>query len=386
MTGGSLDAHVVVDGRAGFRLDATIIMEPGETLAVMGPSGAGKSTLLQAIAGLVRLRDGRVRIDDWEVAARRRHVPPAQRGVVLLGQEPRLFPHLSARENVAFGLRARGVARAVAVGDADEWLWRVGLPGAGDHRPRELSGGQQQRVALARALATSPKLLLLDEPLSALDAQTAGDVRTLLREQLHATHATAVVITHDAVDAAALGRRLLILERGRVTQEGAVAEVLQTPATHFVAAVAGMNRIVGVAQDGGWRHPDSPAELVAADAASRAAASAAGGALAALVRPSAVRLEPVADLSWTGALRLPAEPTPPGEWLARIVRLEPTPAGARVHVADPPLAADVTADVVAAAALAPGMPVRVRVAACDVRFAPAGDEVRGDAAAPGPGS
>lgn len=386
MTGGSLQAHVVVDGRGGFRLDAALAMQPGETVAVMGPSGAGKSTLLHAIAGLVRLRDGRIRIDDWEVAARRRHVPPAQRGVVLLGQEPRLFPHLSARENVAFGLRARSVARSVALGDADEWLWRVGLPGSGDHRPRELSGGQQQRVALARALVTSPKLLLLDEPLSALDTQTAGEVRTLLREQLHVTHATAVVITHDAVDAAALGRRLLILEQGRVTQQGAVAEVLQTPATDFVAAVAGINRVIGVAHDGGWRHPDSAAELIAADGSSQAAAAATGHRLAALVRPAAVMLEPVADLSWTGAMRLPAQPSAPGEWLAKIVRLEPTPAGARVHVAEPALAADVPAERVASARLVPGMVVRVRVAASDVRLARVGEDLRGDAAAPDPGS
>jgi molybdate transport system ATP-binding protein len=127
MTGGALDARVIVGRRAGFRLDATVTAEPGEIVAVMGPSGAGKSTLLAAIAGLVKLDDGKVVIDGWDVASvtPRRHVPPSQRGVVLLGQEPRLFPHLTARENVAFGPRAHGVARDIARGDADEWLWRA---------------------------------------------------------------------------------------------------------------------------------------------------------------------------------------------------------------------------------------------------------------------
>src|SRR5690606_18590494 len=162
----------------------------------------------------------------------------------------RLFPHMSARDNVAFGLRARGVARPVAAREADAWLERVGLGGWGGRRPSELSGGQQQRVALARALATHPRLLPLAEPLTALDAETAGDVRGLLHEQLTAVRATAIVVTHDAVDAAALARRLLVVEGGTVVQEGPVQRVLAAPATRFAAAVSGLNRLVGVARDG----------------------------------------------------------------------------------------------------------------------------------------
>ncbi|MFT4229725.1 MAG: ATP-binding cassette domain-containing protein [Microbacterium sp.] len=373
MTGGALEAHVVVGRARGFRIDVAVAAEPGETVAVMGPSGAGKSTLLNAIAGLVRLDAGAVRIDGWEVAsARRRHIPPSQRGVVLLGQEPRLFPHLTVRDNVAFGPRARGVSRDVARGDADEWLWRVGLPGMGPHRPAELSGGQQQRVALARALATSPKVLLLDEPFTALDPETAGDLRTLLHDQLHSTRATTLVVTHDAVDAAALASRLVVVEAGAVTQEGPVADVLALPATRFAAAVAGTNRLVGVARDGGWWAGTADVEvaLAAADAESRALAAVDGTALAALVRPSAVRLRRAAEQTWTGALRLAQDAEPDeGGWLARIVRLEQTPSGARIHTAEPPVVVDVPADTVAALHLAPGLPVRLHVDPADVRFA-----------------
>jgi len=377
MTGGALEAHVGVGRRAGFRLDVALSAEPGEIVAIMGPSGAGKSTLLSAIAGLVRLDEGRIVVDGWEVASSRprRHVPPAQRGVVLLGQEPRLFPHLTARENVAFGPRSRGVARDVARGDADEWLWRVGLPGSGGHRPDELSGGQQQRVAVARALATSPKVLLLDEPLTALDAETAGDLRALLHEQLHATRSTTLLVTHDAVDAAALAQRLVVVEDGAVTQEGTVREVLTTPATRFAAAVAGTNRLVGVARHGGWcaRTGDTEIVLRSADSASRAAAREDGTPLAALVRPGAVRIEPVHEESWTGALRLAAQAAPEeGSWLARIVRLEQTPAGARIHTESPAVAVDVSADAVAERGLAAGLPVRLRVAPADVRLVAAG--------------
>ncbi|MFT4220775.1 MAG: ATP-binding cassette domain-containing protein [Microbacterium sp.] len=374
VTGGALDARVVVGRRAGFRLDVTVAAAPGETVAVMGPSGAGKSTLVSAIAGLVRLDDGRIAIDEKDVsrAKPRRHVPPALRNVVLLGQEPRLFPHLTARENVAFGPRARGVDKEVARRDADDWLWRVGLPGSGPHRPAELSGGQQQRVALARALATSPKVLLLDEPFTALDAETAGDLRALLHEQLHATRSTTLIVTHDAVDAAALASRLVIVENGAVTQEGAVAEVLAMPATRFAAAVAGTNRLVGVARRGGWSSGDGEADVVldAADIQSRAAAHAEGAALAALVRPGAVHLEPVVETSWTGALRLARDTAPErGSWLARVVRLEQTPGGVRVHTADPVVAVDLPADAAAAQGLVAGMPVRLWVDPADVRFA-----------------
>ncbi len=370
MTGGSLDAHVVVARRGGFRLDTALAVAPGEIVAVMGPSGAGKSTLLGAIAGLVRVRDGFVRIDGAD-AAGRRPLPPQKRGVVLLGQDPRLFPHLSARDNVAFGLRSRGADREHARREADEWLWKVGLDGVGAHRPSELSGGQQQRAALARALATEPRVLLLDEPLTALDPETAGDIRALLHEQLLHSKTTAVIVTHDAVDAASLATRLVVIEGGRVTQDGPVRAVLTAPASRFAAAVAGVNRVVGRADRGAWRTSANGADVVltTTDADSRAAAEADGAELAALLRPGDVRLELAPETSWTGALRLAreAEPTA-GSWLARVVRLEQTPAGARVHTAEPPVAVDLAAADVAALDLAPGVVVRLSIDPTAVRF------------------
>ncbi|WP_298865704.1 ATP-binding cassette domain-containing protein [uncultured Microbacterium sp.] len=239
MTGVGLDAAVQVQ-RAPFTLDARLQAAPGEIVAVMGPSGAGKSTLLGAVAGFVPLTAGSVALDGRVVQdAAGEDVPPRERGVILLGQQARLFPHLSARENVAFGLRARRVSRRAARASADAWLERVGLPDLGDRRPARLSGGQQQRVALARALATSPRVLLLDEPLTSLDPATADGIRSLLREELAETGTTAVLATHDATDAVALADRLVVLEAGRITADGAPDDVLARSATPFIAAVAG---------------------------------------------------------------------------------------------------------------------------------------------------
>lgn len=239
MSGAMLDARVRVE-RGRYVLDAHVHADGGEIVAVMGPSGAGKSTLFSALAGFVPLAGGHVQLDGRTVeAASGPYVPPRERGIVMLGQEPRLFPHLSARENIAFGPRSRGTARARARHDADAWLERVGLAGMGARKPAHLSGGQQQRVALARALATSPRVLLLDEPLTSLDPATAAGIRALLTEQLAATGTTALVATHDAVDAASLATRLIVLEEGSVTQAGPVHAVLDAAATPFVAVVSG---------------------------------------------------------------------------------------------------------------------------------------------------
>ncbi|HEX5857861.1 MAG TPA: ABC transporter ATP-binding protein [Microbacterium sp.] len=370
--GASLDARVGIARRTGFRLDVAVSAAPGEIVAVMGPSGAGKSTLLEAIAGLVRITDGSVRIGERDVASTRPplHMRPEARGVALLGQDPRLFPHLSARENVAFGPRARGVAKAQAARDADDWLWHVGLPGIGDRRPAELSGGQQQRVAIARALAASPRLLLLDEPLTSLDPETAGDIRGMLQTQLAEAHATAVFVTHDAVDAVAVASRLVLIEDGRVTQAGDVRDVLSSPATRFAAAVGGLNRLEGTAWAGGWRSDDGGMVLRAEDVASEAAAERDGDALVAVFRPDAVRLERPPEPTWTGAMKAPDNGTDTDSWLSRVVRLEQTPAGVRVHTAEPAVAVDVPTGAVADLRLSAGAPVRLRVAPSEVRLQP----------------
>ena len=370
MTGGALDARVVVD-RSAFRLDARLAVAAGETLAVMGPSGAGKSTLLAALAGVIPLDDGHVRVAGVEVSGAHT-VPPQRRGVVLMGQDARLFPHLNAHDNIAFGLRAHGASRHEAHASATRWLDRVGLGGYDGRRPDALSGGQQQRVALARALATSPRVLLLDEPLTGLDAETAGDIRALLAEQLAETRMTSIVVTHDALDAASLADRLLLLEEGAVSQEGEVRAVLASPATRFGAAAAGINRLLGTARGGAWEltGPDGTVRLRADDPESQAAAAHDGVALVAFVRPSAVSVTPVAGPAGGHPVELAG--TDAGSWTARIVRLEQTPTGALVHLDTPSLRAEVAADAVAAWGLAPGVTVRIAIAAADVRFARAG--------------
>lgn len=259
MTAAALDAHVVV-ARSRFTVDVELEVPAGGTLAVMGPSGAGKSTLLQALAGLVRLDAGAIRLGGDLLAGGPSgvHREPAARGISLLGQDPRLFPHLSVRENIAFGPRARGVAARAARADAEVWLERVGIAGTGELAPDALSGGQQQRVALARALAVEPRLLLLDEPLTSLDVATAAEIRVLLRAQLATTGVTSVVVSHDAADAVGIAERLVIVEDGALVQEGAVAEVLAAPRSRFAAAVAAAHRFDGEADSGQTGPQDRP--------------------------------------------------------------------------------------------------------------------------------
>jgi len=340
-----LQSHVIVR-REHFTVEVALQVAVGETVAVMGPSGAGKSTLLQALAGLQSLDAGEIAVEGRvvdRVSKPRVRTPPMDRGVVLLGQEPRLFPHLTVRENVAFGPRAAGTdVRAARVG-ADDWLVRVGLPGAGDRMPRDLSGGEQQRVAVARALAASPSVVLLDEPLVALDPETAGDIRRMLREQLAST--TTVAVTHDAADAVALAERLLVVEAGRVTQSGPVREVLAAPASGFVASIAGVNRLVGVADGGGWRRGEM--RLTSAAAGSRALAATDGAALAAVFRPGDVRVDG-GEQSWS----------------AVVTRVEPTLGGMRVHTDAG--AVDLSLD--AGAGAAPGDVVRLQIDPALVRF------------------
>lgn len=269
------------------------------------------------------------------------------RGIVLLGQDARLFPHLSVRENVDFGPRAAGKDARAARDSADDWLARVGLPGAGDRMPRELSGGEGQRVAVARALAASPRVVLLDEPLVALDPATAGDIRQMLREQL--TGITTIAVTHDAADAVALADRLMVIEAGQVTQSGPVRDVLATPASGFVASIAGVNRLVGVAAGGGWRNGDL--RLASTDAASLAIAAVDGTPLAAVFRPGCVRV---------------VDETDADAWCNEITRLEPTLTGVRVQTASG--AVDVS--LAEAAGLSPGDTVHLRIDPEQVRFVP----------------
>ena len=246
MTATTLAAAVTVV-RGEFQLSLNLEVEAGEVVALVGPNGAGKSTALRAIAGLQPLSGGDVRLDDRCLADVDGGVDlaPEQRGIGVVFQDYLLFPHLDARDNVAFGLRARGVPRSEARRRAERALGDVGLLEESGHRPAQLSGGQAQRVALARAMVTEPRLLLLDEPLAALDSATRVAVRSDLRHRLAAFPGAAVVVTHDPVDAFVLADRLVVLEGGRVVQQGAPAEVARQPRTPYVAELFGLNLFRG---------------------------------------------------------------------------------------------------------------------------------------------
>ncbi|MFI8348289.1 ABC transporter ATP-binding protein [Streptomyces sp. NPDC085596] len=237
-----LDARLVVD-RGNFRLDVGLRAAPGDVVALLGPNGAGKTTALRALAGLVPLSDGHLRLDGTALE----RTPPENRPVGVVFQDYLLFPHLSALDNVAFGPRCHGVGKAEARAQAATWLERMGLADHAGAKPRRLSGGQAQRVALARALATHPRLLLLDEPLAALDARTRLEVRSQLRRHLAEFEAVAVLVTHDPLDAMVLADRLVVVEHGQVVQEGTPTEIARHPRTDYIAQLVGLNLYRGEA-------------------------------------------------------------------------------------------------------------------------------------------
>ena len=221
-----------------FVLDVALQAGTGRTVAVVGPNGAGKTTLLRALAGLVRLDRGRVEIGNrlMEDVYGGTRLPPDQRPVGMVFQDLLLFPHLDVLDNVAYGLRRRrSLPKREARGQAGPWLDRLALAPLAHRRPAELSGGEAQRVALARALATEPELLLLDEPLSALDASARPAARELLAAHLAGITAVRLLVTHDAGEAAALADQVVVLEAGRVVQQGTAAELRASPASPYVA-------------------------------------------------------------------------------------------------------------------------------------------------------
>ena len=239
--------------RSEFALRADFEVAPGEVLAVLGPNGAGKSTLLSVLAGELVPDRGRVELDGtaWLDTERGVNVPTHRRGVGLLAQQALLFPNLTARDNVAFGPRAAGSSKSGARGIADRWLSEVDSSALAGRRPDQLSGGQAQRVALARALAAEPGLLMLDEPLAALDVDAAPAMRGLLHQVLRKQEHPTVLVTHDVLDAVVLADRLLVLLDGEIVEQGPTREVLARPTEPFTARIAGLNLLVGKAVDDG---------------------------------------------------------------------------------------------------------------------------------------
>lgn len=232
--------HARVRARRGpCQLDLDLTIEAGETLALVGPNAAGKSTLVDVLCGLWPLDDGEV-VHRGRVLERPRErirLPAAAREIGLVPQGLALFPHLDALDNAAYGLRARGVAPIEARRRAHEWLARLGVDAAAHQRPATLSGGQAQRVALARALAFDPPLVILDEPLAAIDVPARRATRGLLRGLLRDRPGARLLITHDPRDALALADRLAVLEGGRITRHGPLEECLADPRSPFLAAL-----------------------------------------------------------------------------------------------------------------------------------------------------
>jgi molybdate transport system ATP-binding protein len=247
-----LVAEIGLQRSGGFSLDLELSIPVGRTAALLGPNGAGKSTTVAAIAGLISIERGRIEIggQSMDNPATGTFAPPEARRVGVVFQDFLLFPHLRVGENVAFGLRSRGVPKRDALQRADEWLDRVGLAGFGRRLPGSLSGGQSQRVALARALITEPDLLLLDEPLSALDVTTRAELRRDLSKHMAGFRGARLFITHDPTEAFLMADEIHIIESGTITQSGSPDDIRMRPHTRYAADLAGSNLVKGRAHDG----------------------------------------------------------------------------------------------------------------------------------------
>ncbi|MFJ8659533.1 ABC transporter permease [Streptomyces sp. NPDC093795] len=339
--------HAQVDGFTELVLDA----EPGTTIAVVGPNGAGKTTLLRALLGLTPRAHAVLRLGDTDVTG----LPPHRRQVAWVPQDGALFPRLSALANTAYGLRARGVPRAEARREAQRWLDRLGVGHLAHRRPAELSGGQAQRVALARALAARPRLLLLDEPLAALDQTTRAHVRHTLRSHLAGFGGVCLIVTHDPVEAVSLADRVLVLQDGRPLQDASPAEVSRHPRSPWVARMLGRNAWPGTATATGL-DLEGGGTLVTAEQPPP------GTPALAIIAPEAVavhRERPGGSPRnvWPGTVR---EITASGSRLRVLVTSDRAPA----------LVAEITPQAAAELGLADGVPVWTGVKATEVTVVP----------------
>ena len=335
-------------------LDMQLTIGEGEVVALLGPNGAGKTTLLRAIAGLVPFSSGRVSLDGHvlEDVAAAQYVPTERRPIGVVFQDYLLFPHLSVLDNVAFSLRSRGMPRRAADEKAVEWLDRVGLQSYSRAKPAELSGGQRQRVALARALAPDPRLLLLDEPLAALDVTTRAEVRRDLKRHLASFRGIRLVVTHDPLEAVALADRLIVMEKGHLVQTGTPAEVTERPRSQYVADLVGVNLLNGEADHGLVRMRGG--QVIAA-------AGAESGAVFAVIHPRAVAIH-----------HSRPEGSPRNVWSGRASNIELMGNRVRVRIGgEVPLVAEVTPSAVKELDLVEGGEVWLSFKATDVGVYPA---------------
>ncbi|MEU7015146.1 ABC transporter permease [Streptomyces sp. NPDC046385] len=339
--------HAEVTGYTQLTLDA----EPGTTIAVVGPNGAGKTTLLRALLGLTPRSHADLTLGGTDVTA----LPPHRRRVAWVPQDGALFPHLTALANTAYGLRAQGVPRAEARHEAQNWLDRLGVGHLAHRRPAQLSGGQAQRVALARALAARPRLLVLDEPLAALDQTTRAQVRHTLRSHLTGFGGVCLIVTHDPVEAVSLAGRVLVLEDGRALQDAEPAEVTRHPRSPWVARMLGRNAWPGTATPDGLAL-DGGGTLISAEAPP------AGTPALAIVAPEAVSLH-----------REKPTGSPRNVWPGTVREITASGSRLRVLVASddaPDLVAEITPQSAAELGLADGVSVWVGVKATETTVVP----------------
>jgi molybdate transport system ATP-binding protein len=332
-----------------FSIDAQLACEPGETVALLGPNGAGKSTVLRAIAGLHPIEDGCIRIDHTPVdePASNTFIPPEHRRIGMVFQDYLLFPHMTVRQNIEFGPRNFRLDTR-----HHQWVDALDLGELLDRKPAQLSGGQAQRVALARALTTNPRALLLDEPLAALDAATKASVRGELRRFLQRFEHGTLLVTHDPLDALVFADRIVVVEAGRVTQEGPTAKVASEPSTEYLAELLGVTLIRGSVHSGTVQC-DGGGELITA--------SPLEGRVAVVVRPQAISLH----------VHQP-EGSARNVWRTRIADVHAQHDQTRVTLEGPPmLTAAVTPAAVAELHLAPGQEIYASIKATDIAVYPA---------------
>jgi molybdate transport system ATP-binding protein len=353
MTPGASDG-LVVDAevrRGGFTLTVSLAAAAGQVLGLLGPNGAGKSTLLAAVAGLAPVSSGHIALagqvmDDADTGT---FVEASRRPVGFVFQNYRLFPHLTVAENVAFSPRARGMGRQAARSAASHWLSRLGLTDLAQRKPDQLSGGQAQRVALARALAGQPALLLLDEPLSALDAGTRLDVQAELRRHLAEFTGPSVLVTHDPLEALVLADQLVVIEAGRIVQQGTPGQIARQPATDYVAKLVGLNLYAGRA--------DGSRVALTAGGSFIAASHGLHGEVLVAVRPSAIIV----------STQYPQPSSARNTWPARVTGLTLLADRVRLDLKGQPSAlADITPAAVAELSLGPGSQVWLTVKATEL--------------------